>query len=46
VLTVLVGMVIVPLALYFTNQSSSPVSVPPAATPSAAASSVRASGVH
>ena len=28
VLTVIVGMIVVPLALYFTNQGPAPVSVP------------------
>jgi len=41
VLTVLVGMVVVPVALYFTNVGPSPV---PGPSPSAA-SSTRASGV-
>jgi hypothetical protein len=41
VLTVIVGMVVVPLALYFTNQGPSPVAV----TPTPTASSARASGV-
>ena len=41
VLTVLVGMVVVPVALYFTNVGPSPVATP---TPTAA-SSTRASGV-
>ena len=42
VLTVIVGMVVVPLALYFTNQGPAPVSVPniTIASPSSAASSV------
>ena len=41
VLTVIVGMVVVPLALYFTNQGPAPVSVPniTIASPSSAASS-------
>jgi hypothetical protein len=42
VLTVIVGMVVVPLALYFTNVSPTPVAGP--VTPTA--SSARASGVH
>jgi hypothetical protein len=42
VLTVLVGMVVVPVALYFTNVGPSPVAVP---SPTPAASSARASGV-
>jgi hypothetical protein len=41
VLTVLVGMVVVPVALYFTNVGPSPITGP---TPTAA-SSTRASGV-
>jgi hypothetical protein len=42
VLTVIVGMIVVPLALYFTNQGPAPVSVPnitiASPTPSAASS--------
>jgi hypothetical protein len=47
VLTVIVGMVVVPLALYFTNQGPSPVPFTTTPTPSATAtaSSTRASGV-
>jgi hypothetical protein len=47
VLTVIVGMVVVPLALYFTNQGPSPVPFTTTPTPSATAtaSSARASGV-
>ncbi|TMD89394.1 MAG: hypothetical protein E6I73_10645 [Chloroflexi bacterium] len=41
VLTVLVGMVVVPLALYFTNAGATPVAVPNVST----TSSARASGV-
>lgn len=41
VLTVLVGMVIVPIALYLANQGPSPVALP---TPSAASSAHVASG--
>ena len=41
VLTVLVGMIVVPLALYFTNLAAAPVAVPNVTT----ASSARASGV-
>jgi len=42
VLTVIVGMVVVPLALYFTNQGPAPVAVPNITTASSprAASSV------
>ena len=39
VLTVIVGMVVVPLALYFTNVSPSPVAVPNPAASSSRASS-------
>jgi hypothetical protein len=39
VLTVIVGMIVVPLALYFANQGPGPVVVPPANTASQAASS-------
>ena len=35
VLTVLVGLVAVPLALYFGNQSPTPVTVQPSPTPAA-----------
>ncbi|OLC26655.1 MAG: hypothetical protein AUG06_06875 [Actinobacteria bacterium 13_1_20CM_2_65_11] len=42
VLTVIVGMVVVPLALYFTNQGPSPV--PITGTPTPTVSSARASG--
>lgn len=42
VLTVIVGMIVVPLALYFLNQSPSAIAVPPTTT----TSSARASGVH
>ncbi len=44
VLTVIVGMVVVPLALYFTNQGPAPVAVPniTIASPSSAASSASA----
>ncbi|HEX9476928.1 MAG TPA: hypothetical protein VGA41_09745 [Candidatus Dormibacteraeota bacterium] len=41
VLTVIVGMIVVPLALYFTNTGPSPVSGPTIST----SSSTRASGV-
>ena len=40
ILTVLVGMVIVPLALFFTNQRPAPLALPPTTTVSTA----RASG--
>ena len=43
VLTVFVGMVVVPLALYFNNVGPSPVTGPPITSPTA--SSARASGV-
>ncbi|HYT13561.1 MAG TPA: hypothetical protein VEL12_12315 [Candidatus Nitrosopolaris sp.] len=43
VLTVLVGMVVVPLALYFTNLGATPVAIP---NPTPTASSARASGVQ
>jgi hypothetical protein len=42
VLTVLVGLIVVPLALYFTNQGPAPVSVTTVPT----VSSARASGVQ
>jgi len=42
VLTVIVGMVIVPLALYFANQGPGPLTVPPVNTASSAASGSRA----
>jgi hypothetical protein len=41
ILTVLVGMVVVPLALYFANQGPGPLSVPPSNTASSAASASR-----
>ncbi len=44
VLTVLVGMVVVPVALYFTNVGPSPVTGPAISSPTA--SSARASGVN
>lgn len=44
VLTVLVGMVAVPLALYLTNQNAAPVTVPQVVT--TISSAARASGVH
>ena len=47
VLTVIVGMIVVPLALYFTNKGPAPVAVQtPTVVQSPAASSARASGVH
>ena len=42
VLTIVAGMVVVPLALYFNNQGPAPVGVPNIST----VSSARASGVH
>jgi hypothetical protein len=39
VLTVLVGIVVVPLALYFTNQGPAAIAAPPLTTPSAARAS-------
>jgi hypothetical protein len=45
VLTVLIGMVIVPVALYFTNVGPSPVTGPAISSPTPTASSTRASGV-
>jgi hypothetical protein len=42
VLTVLLGVIIVPVALYFTNQGPSPISTPTIST----VSSARASGVE
>jgi len=39
VLTVLVGMIVVPLALYFGNVKPAPVSLPPAVTVSPAVAS-------
>ncbi len=38
-LTVIVGMIVVPLALYFTNQGPAPVPVPPIQTATAAPAS-------
>jgi hypothetical protein len=38
VLTVIVGMIIVPLALFFTNQAPTPVATPIIATPTPVAS--------
>ena len=43
ILTVLVGMVVVPLALYFANQGPGPLVLPPSNTATKAASSVRTS---
>ena len=45
VLTVFVGMVVVPLALYFNNVGPSPVTGPAITSPTASSSSARASGV-
>lgn len=42
VLTVLLGVIIVPVALYFTNQGPSPISTPTIST----VSSARASGAE
>jgi hypothetical protein len=42
VLTVVVGVIIVPVALYFTNQGPAPISTPTIST----VSSARASGVQ
>lgn len=39
IVTVIVGMVVVPLALYFANQGPGPLTIPPANTASSAASS-------
>jgi len=41
ILTVLVGLVVVPLALYLVNQGPGPLVLPPSNTASSAASSVR-----
>ena len=46
ILTVLVGMVVVPLALYFANQGPAPLVLPPSNTASSAASSERASATR
>jgi len=43
ILTVLVGMVVVPLALYLANQGPGPLVLPPPNTASSAASGVRTS---
>jgi hypothetical protein len=43
VVTVIVGMVVVPLALFFANQGPGPVIVPPVTTASSAASPARTS---
>jgi hypothetical protein len=45
VLTVIVGMIIVPLALFFTNQAPTPVATPIIATPTPVVSPV-ASGAR
>ena len=39
VLTVIVGMIVVPLALYFTNQGPAAIAAPPVSTASAARAS-------
>ena len=39
VLTVIVGIIVVPLALYFTNQGPAAIAAPPVATASAARAS-------
>ncbi len=39
VLTVIVGMIVVPLALYFTNQGPAAIAAPPVTTASAARAS-------
>jgi hypothetical protein len=39
VLTVIVGMIVVPLALYFNNQGPAAIAAPPVATASAARAS-------
>ena len=41
VLTVIVGMIVVPLALFFANQGPGPLTVPPSNTASSAASGSR-----
>ena len=47
IVTVIVGMVVVPLALYFANQGPGPLTIPPANTSSSAASSAHtASPAH
>ena len=43
ILTVIVGMVVVPLALYFANQGPGALTIPPSTTSSQAASSARTS---
>ena len=43
ILTVIVGMVVVPLALYFANQGPGALVIPPSNTATQAASHVRAS---
>ena len=42
ILTVLVGIIVVPLALYLANQGPGPLVLPPSNTASSAASHVRA----
>jgi hypothetical protein len=46
VLTVIVGMVVVPLALYFANQGPGAVVVPPSNTATSAASPERATAAR
>ena len=48
VLTVLVGIIVVPLALYFTNQGPAAIAAPPAviATPATASSARTASAAR
>ena len=41
ILTVVIGMIVVPLALYFANQGPGPLIVPPSNTASSAASGGR-----
>ncbi len=43
ILTVIVGIIVVPLALYFANQGPGPVVIPPSNTASQAASSAATS---
>ena len=43
VVTVVVGMIVVPLALYFANQGPGPLTIPSVNTVSSAASSERSS---
>ena len=46
VLTVIVGMVVVPLALYFANQGPGAIVAPPSNTASSAASSERSTAAR